>query len=261
MTDAQFQVRWRTMSYNRRTAQGEVVVFPNGAGVSRRQRIAFGRNGIGRWAAFCFDNSYVVDTVAAGLQNRYRVTRGTLATPFEVAREISDESAEGHGTLVSVAHQRQVPFPEPHMRSEIGMRFLSDPAFTLRLNEQEVTLQDITGQHLNTVRVEVGDGSVAELIVIDTQATDRTSQQKGIAWHVGTPRRQGSWEGPREEAIIDRRRIAHVGSRSLSAPITLRARRSQERLVGLRREQRGLPEDGERGLRRRGAPATQRLGG
>jgi len=208
MTNEEFQRRWRTMYYNRRAEQGDVVRFPPSSTTSGRNRRAFGRNGIGRWAAFCFDTSYVVDTTSAALRNRYKVTRGA-SDPFDIAREISDQSAPGHGTEIRVRGGQHVMLSPSAVRAQLGMRFLTDPDFSVLVDDQVVTFEDIDGQNLTSVTLDVGDGHSVELIVIDTQTTDRTSQQKGIAWHVdGRLVGTCSWDGPRAEAIIDRRRIA-----------------------------------------------------
>ncbi|MBE0608910.1 MAG: ATP-binding protein [Dehalococcoidia bacterium] len=208
MTDEEFQRRWRTMNYNRRADQGDVVRFPPDASITYQNRPAFGRNGIGRWAAFCFDASYIVDTTSTGLRNRYRIARGT-SEPFEITQQLDDEPATGHGTEIRVTAGQHAMLPPSMIRAQLGMRFLTDPDFAVLVNDEVVNFEDIDGQNLEFLTLDVGDGHSVELIIIDTHITDRTSQQKGIAWHVdGRLVGKCSWDGPRAEAIIDRRRIA-----------------------------------------------------
>src|ERR1019366_7415767 len=60
MTHEEFNRRWRTLSYDRLKEQWAGVEFP--PGVPKRHRTAFGRNGKGRHAAFCFSDRYSVET-------------------------------------------------------------------------------------------------------------------------------------------------------------------------------------------------------
>ncbi len=52
MTAEEFDRRWKELSYDRLKEQGSTVEFP--PGVAKRQRTAFGRNGKGRHATFCY---------------------------------------------------------------------------------------------------------------------------------------------------------------------------------------------------------------
>jgi len=209
MTDSEFSRRWRKLNYNRRAEQGAEAAFPLDAPVINRHRQVFGRNGIGRWAAFCFDDSYAVDTATGGSRNRYHVRRGTSDYPFVITREVADETSNEHGTSIFVSARQHSGLTAHSLRAELGMRFLTDPDFAVRVNGEPVTFEDISASHIDTLYIEVPDGSQIQVTVIDTQVTDRTSRQKGVAWHVGG-RLVGkcSWDGPRAEAIIDRRRVA-----------------------------------------------------
>ncbi|MEZ5903371.1 MAG: ATP-binding protein [Alphaproteobacteria bacterium] len=52
LSQEQFQDRFMRISYNRVNEQGKLVTFPEG--VEAGKRVAFGKNGIGRLAAFLF---------------------------------------------------------------------------------------------------------------------------------------------------------------------------------------------------------------
>src|SRR4051812_20909473 len=58
MTKEEFSYRWSKLNYNRLLDQGKEVIYPKGK--NGRNRIAFGKNGIGRHAMFCFCNEYIV---------------------------------------------------------------------------------------------------------------------------------------------------------------------------------------------------------
>ena len=208
MTDAEFKGRWRTLYYNRQAEQGPKVTFPEDLGDDRPERIAFGRNGIGRWSGFCFGDTYTVDTHKNNCHNRYQVTRGA-DTPFEIKQETVDQKSAKHGTRIECPNCRQIPLRPEDARGEIGMRFLTDPNFQVSVNGEPVSFEDIDDPNIKKLSLDVGDGNSVELIIIDTQATDRTTKQHGVAWHVGG-RLVGScsWKGAGADELIDGRRIA-----------------------------------------------------
>jgi len=58
LTRAEFSTRWTRLSYNRQQGQGNEVEVPEDNDISNK-RTAYGRNGKGRFSAFCFaDGSY-----------------------------------------------------------------------------------------------------------------------------------------------------------------------------------------------------------
>lgn len=74
MTKDEFYRRWGTLSYDRTKFQSQLVSVAVGSNI--RTRRVFGRNGIGRFAAFCFGPEYTVATSKAGQEHRFRVKKG-----------------------------------------------------------------------------------------------------------------------------------------------------------------------------------------
>ena len=208
MTDEEFKRRWRTLNYNRLKEQGAKVAFPINPRDTRPERIAFGRSGIGRWSGFCFGEKYIVDTHKNSRRNRYQVERGA-DTPFEVVQEIKDRDSKKQGTRIECPVCRQLSLSPEDVRGEIGMRFLTDPNFQVSVNGEAVSFEDIDDPNIQKLTLRVDDGNSVELIIIDTQGTDRTTKQHGVAWHVGG-RLVGScsWKGTHTDELIDGRRIA-----------------------------------------------------
>jgi hypothetical protein len=182
--------------------------WPDDIAGTQPERLAFGRNGIGRWSGFCFGETYIVDTHKSGVHNRYQVARGT-DKPFEITQDIVDSKSKKHGTRFECRNCRRVPLSPEDIRAEIGMRFLTDPNFKVSVNGEPVSFEDIDDPNIKKLPLDVGDDHSVELIIIDTQVTDRTTKQHGIAWHVGG-RLVGScsWKGAGTEDLIDGRRIA-----------------------------------------------------
>jgi hypothetical protein len=209
MTNAEFQKRWRKLNYDRQKEMGPKVTFPPDLAAGRPDRFAFGRNGIGRWSGFCFGKEYSVDTCKDGLRNRYTVARG-IDQPFDIRRTLSNKkTSKGHGTVIRCDVCRRITLSADDARSEIGMRFLTDPDFQVKLNGQSISFEHIDDPNVTTETLTLGSGHKVQLITIDTQATDRTTKQHGVAWHVGK-RLVGdcSWKGVGGEDVVDGRRIA-----------------------------------------------------
>ena len=203
MTYEEFAARWLELSYNRRTVQGDEVIFPKDNLTSHRK--AFGTNGKGRHSMFCFANQYHVDTWRDGQLNSFLIARssGTSQSPFAVDH-LSATTRRGHGTYLSAELSRNhVPLSD--VRDLLGSKFIADPSFRIRVNGEPVDLTDI--QHLADL-YELPVPGLGTVIVrtIDSQKTGRTSKQHGVAWWVnrrlvGDP----SWRGIDEAAYLDAR--------------------------------------------------------
>ena len=200
MTRAEFERRWATLNYNRLDEQGDKVEFPEGT--RNRKRTAFGRNGIGRHAMFCFGREYHVETHKDGSLTHAKVTRGSGKSPFTV-HVVEDEETKKHGTRIW-CHAERIGISEEDVRSLIGARFVADPDFKIEVNGREVQLKDL--EHLCVV-FRVPNEELGDVIIrrYDSEYTGRTSKQNGVAWWVnkrlvGEP----SWEGMKD-SLIDAR--------------------------------------------------------
>lgn len=204
MTEDQFCRRWLTLAYDRVKEQGDTVA------VERRPDLAvrhvFGRNGIGRFAAFCFGAEYKVTTAADGKKITYSVRRG-LEKPI-VLEKLSQTKGALSGTTIEVAQDGQIPLSAESIRSELGKRFLTDPAFEVSVNTVRVDFEDIDQKGVDEFTVEVSKGQPVRVLMIDAQRTDRTTKQHGVAWHVnGRLVGKCGWSGNGFDDLVDGRRI------------------------------------------------------
>lgn len=191
MTREQLEKRWRTLYYNRTVDQGFQVEFPQKT--RHRLRYAFGRNGVGRHAMFCFADNYTIETGRDGQITHAQVTRSAGNTPFSLVVTSSTPS-ENIGTHIHAIAER-VALSADFVRELIGSRFVADPDFTIVVNGTPVKLTDL--EHL-CEQFSVPVNSLGKLAVLrfDSERTGRTSKQHGVAWWsrgrlVGTP----SWNG------------------------------------------------------------------
>jgi hypothetical protein len=203
MSAEEFEIRWRTLDYNRLSYQGETVMPP--AGVQGGPRPVYGRNGKGRHAAFYFSSPYRVRTWKDGVETVYRVSQG-ISNPIDLEQERRREGVTGHGTEISALAPNLSALSAADARSLLSTRFLANPAFEGSVDGVKVTFDDIPGECLQEIQVEVPGCGVATIRVIDSQRADRTSKQHGIAWWVNN-RLVGTagWRYSDEVRIVDGR--------------------------------------------------------
>lgn len=204
LTREQFAQRWRTLNYNRVAAEGEFSLPPPEMEGSRPRR-AYGRNGQGRLAGFAFSDPYDVISRAAGEEVSFRVKRTSGALPFDW-QEISHRATDGHGLEIRATQATRTKMSAATVREILGTRFLTDPDFTVVVDDVAVTFDDIPVGFLRESFLDVPDFGQARIVMIDAQRADRTTRQHGIAWHVNN-RLVGEckWLGSDYTRILDGR--------------------------------------------------------
>jgi hypothetical protein len=205
MTRNEFYRRWGGMSYDRIRHQGSTVDVLVGESV--RTRKVFGRNGIGRFAGFCFAAQYTVTTTKSGKRHRFLVRKGRKQ-PLEF-QTLGSTDASGKGTEIEVEATSVSFLPAETIRTELGRRFLTDPSFQVLVNGVKIAFEDIEDKGLETMTVEVPDLNLNIIVkIIDAKRTDRTGKQHGVAWHV-LNRLVGDccWKDPEQRSLLDGRRV------------------------------------------------------
>ena len=99
MTDDEFQQRWMVIAYNRVAHQGEYIEYISSKG--KAKRLAYGRNGVGRHAMFCFNDQYQVETWRDGKCNKYLISIDGGDSAFSVLEHSIFDKA-GNGTRLTV---------------------------------------------------------------------------------------------------------------------------------------------------------------
>ncbi|QEC44818.1 ATP-binding protein [Pseudobacter ginsenosidimutans] len=208
MTKEEFSFRWGKLNYNRIALQGRNVEFPKGR--SGRQRTAFGKNGIGRHAMFCFCNEYIVETHKDGQKTRARVIKtpkGDFPYSVEILENQTSKTSTMHGTTISGVANKNISLSQNTILKVVGSKFIADPEFVLSINsikvdfeelEQESDITEINIENVGIVKVKRFEGE-----------NNRTTQHQGVAWWVnrrlvGTP----SWENVSGRLIDGRNAIA-----------------------------------------------------
>lgn len=187
MTAEQFKVRWMTLGYDREKHQGQDVEFPPERKNLRRR--AYGRNGVGRHGLLCFADRYEVETWREGGGTQFVVSTHSQQTPFRI-ESASTFRRNGHGTRLSVVVERHLPDAD-HAREILSARFLHDPEFVVRVNQQSISLPELAGL-IEQATLKITKTLSVEAFVVDSTKTAQSTIYQGIAFWVnnrlvGTP--------------------------------------------------------------------------
>ena len=200
LTDKEFTSRWRTLAYDRIGSQGDTVL------VNNRNRTVFGKNGVGRFAGFCFGESYYVASNKDQEHIEYQIRPGNGESPFSLVKNQPVTFIRETGTKIFVRDKSLVRVDEEAVRSEIGMRFLTDPSFTCFVNGVQVNFSHIPDENIGRHSINLESGDVINIVIIDTSDADKTTKQHGIAWHVnGRLVGEADWKSYGFDEIIDGR--------------------------------------------------------
>lgn len=204
MTPEQFEVRWRTLDYDRISYQGAFEDPPADLPAAL-PRPVYGRNGKGRHAAFLFSSPYRVRTWRDGVEATYLVSQGKQ-NPIEVLLESRRDGIQGHGTEINGIHLVPCSFTAGDVRALLSTRFLTNPEFAVFVDGVRVGFSDVPSNCLQELNVDVPGYGQVKVLVIDSQRADRTTKQHGIAWWVN--RRlvgQCGWRMSDQEKVLDGR--------------------------------------------------------
>lgn len=205
MTEEQFSARWLKLRYDRRKHQGVFVETPDDNGLTKK-RLAFGRNGVGRHAGLCFNNSYQVETWRDNVSHKYELGLTSGSQPIRVL-DHQEFNKSSHGTIVRVVVKRNLICIE-ELTDIISARFLFNPEFKVYINGKLITLSEHPGIVKVTEINPVGNIKL-KLTLVDSSVVSRTSNQHGVAfWLGGRLLGNPSWSINGEQVLDGRRSFA-----------------------------------------------------
>lgn len=206
MTKDEFLHRWNTLSYNRLLEQGNEVSVLSDALLPRRK--VYGRNGIGRFAMFCFSEEFRVDTTKSNVRSSFIVRRSDNGGRPFVIEFIGSVPDTGHGTKIMVDNNKLCGLSEAFLISSIALRFMGDPNFNISVNGKKVCLDDVPDDKITTYTNMISEDRELTIRIIDTEQSDRTTKLHGIAFQVNN-RLVGeiSWKHQGLQDFIDGRRL------------------------------------------------------
>lgn len=184
LTSEQFHKRWMKLRYNRLKHQGKNVIFPDN---KKRNRIAYGRNGVGRHSLLCFNDEYTVKTAKDGNLLEVVISTQVEGEALAIVSENISSSTE-QGTILEVVVERNLPTVDK-IREIISSRFLLDPEFNIEINRERLPLEDLDGL-LDTSNLTSKDGIELTAYFIDSK---KNSKKKRISRNCFLAKRTFSW--------------------------------------------------------------------
>ena len=171
--------RWLTLGYNRLKHQGINVEFPDD--VEKRTRLAYGHNGIGRHAMFCFNNNYQLETWKNGTMIKCDISISNGKSAFKL-ENLETINKDGHGTKLSVYVDQNLPDIE-FCKHVLSARYLYDPEFEISINDEIIALEKHKGL-INKEEIKI-DNVNLQIYMIDSSVSGQKSVYHGIAFWVG----------------------------------------------------------------------------
>lgn len=205
MTDSEFKERWSTVGYNRLEHQSINIQIKDPKTGNSYKRRTFGKNGIGKFAAFCFAEKIRVSTSKEEKQNNYLLTRNIATGLFDVEIE-KDGKFVAPGTCIYGVENKKIRYPESEISIYIAQRFVFAPLFEIYLNNVKISLEAIPDRYLEKITVEIDTENALTVTIVQKEESDSTIRWSGVAWLVNG-RRVGdfSWKDFDDNKFVDGR--------------------------------------------------------
>lgn len=184
LTAQDFEERWASMDYDRVEHQGRLAEKPPHLS-HLPDREAYGRNGQGRFGAFCFTgDSYLVQTKKNGFASVFRVSKSSNSeAPIKIDKEGSDEKTKETGTKIYGENSLDMGLSADAIRAEIGLRYLHDPSFEVLVDGETVCFEHVQ-EYLSSEIIEVDGVGTLKLTALDAKKADQNSLRHGVSWQV-----------------------------------------------------------------------------
>lgn len=180
-----FQKIWGKLNYDRIANQGSTVTINDNNGVQIETRDVFGKNGKGRFSAFCFNDYYNIISVKDGNKFSCKVNKSTTPdVPYYFTDLKNAKTKEKNGIHITVPITKTAALvDEDELRKELSARFIARPTFNIYVNKELLTLSDIPSDCI-TIREVIFKEHTITLKLIDTNKADLSTKQRGVAWWV-----------------------------------------------------------------------------
>lgn len=186
LTIDEFKKIWSKLNYDRIKYQGNSINIFNENGELIEKRDVFGKNGKGRFSAFCFNDFYEVKSSKNGKTFSAKVAKSkeTDTSPLLITN-IKDLDFSGNsGVSITTPIKYLDHFIEENvLRKELSARFISRPSFKIYINQKQLSFNDIPSECIIEKEVEFKENKI-KIRLIDTNKIDASTKQRGVAWWV-----------------------------------------------------------------------------
>ena len=204
MSDEDFRNKWNNVGYNREESLGKFIKIEHQKYNTIKRR-TFGKNGIGKFAAFCFSDSINIETSNNGTGNSYLIKIDIVDGLFDT-KNTSKYPSDISGTKISATDSKISCFI-PQIKSFVSQRFLYDPSFEIIINKEKISLDSIPENYIDKASVELESGEKIDIVMISKEESDKTTRWSGVAWIVnGRLVGDLSWDVFNSGKILDGRK-------------------------------------------------------
>ena len=186
LTIDEFTNIWSKLNYDRIKNQGASVnVFDKNDNLIEKRDV-FGKNGKGRFSAFCFNDYYEVVSTKNGKTFSATVTKSTAtdSSPLLITNIKNLDYSGKKGIVISTPLKNLDHFiNENDLRKELSARFISRLNFKIYVNQKKLSFSDIPSDCLIEKEIEFREHKI-KIRLIDTHKIDSSTKQRGVAWWV-----------------------------------------------------------------------------
>lgn len=203
MTEKEFIAIYPKMSYNRLKSKGKEVHFKR---KRNGYREAYGKHGKGRFAPFCFANSFIIETWSHGTNSKFKVKRDK-ETGF-VIEQLESCPQDDSGTKI-IFKLNENYRDSKKIKKEIGTRFLTDPMFNITLNGKKIEFDDLK-ENLDEIPCKV-DNKPVKILKIKSDQKSKNTHFRGVTWILGKRRiKTTTWNKILDGRIEEAKQYAYV---------------------------------------------------
>ena len=211
MTDDDFKNHWCHIGYNRRQVQQSQItiqILQDGKKLSIT-RATYGKNGIGKFAAFCFASKIKITTINENNKNEYILTQNVDDCLFKYKKETSNTNTEKSGTKIVSISRKHINCTKNRIINYLSQRFICLPYFDIYINGEKIDINSLQENNFQTTTIEIDTDKIVRVSIIERDEIDRDLRWSGIAWIVNG-RRVGdcSWELPSSRFVDGRTDIS-----------------------------------------------------
>ena len=186
LTLDEFKKIWSKLNYNRIENQGSTVSILDENGKVIEKRDVFGKNGKGRFSAFCFNDYYEVVSSKNEETFSAKVSKSTETdtSPLLITniKNLTPNLKPGITIATPIKYLDHF-IDEDELRKELSARFISRPTFKIFINKKQLSLNDIPAECIIEREVEFKNNTI-KVRLIDTNKIDTSTKQRGVAWWV-----------------------------------------------------------------------------
>ena len=155
MSKDEFEKIWVQLSYDRVKQHGKYISI---SGHENIHREVYGKNGKGRHAPFSFSDNYTIKTIKNNMLNCFIIESsdsGFIVTDLD---QSETEECDGTEVLFNLDNNNDITISE--IKETIATRFLKDDYFKIYINDEEITLKDISKSKINELECKIDEDVV-----------------------------------------------------------------------------------------------------